>query len=231
MIKICLHCGKEFKTFPCRMGKFCSPQCAGLHYSQSLVERNKSRGSGSVDVLCAYCGKKLKRTKKYLEKYPASYCSFQCKGLHQIKHITKQCPICGKQFEVHPSDEKKSANGGIYCSQKCAKIAQSVRQCGENNPCWKGGITTEYTLIRTSPEARKWRKAVFKRDNWACQACGKIGGKLNAHHIKSFAEHPDLRFEEDNGITLCVKCHGKFHRENGKPKGVSDEFKRYAKAS
>ena len=52
---------------------------------------------------------------------------------------------------------------------------------------------------------------VFERDNFKCQVCGKVGGELNAHHIKEFSEYPELRFEVDNGITLCVNCHKKIH--------------------
>lgn len=59
-----------------------------------------------------------------------------------------------------------------------------------------------------------WRKAVFERDNFTCLICGSRGGELQAHHIKSWAKHPDLRFEITNGMTVCKgPCHGKADKE------------------
>jgi 5-methylcytosine-specific restriction endonuclease McrA len=78
---------------------------------------------------------------------------------------------------------------------------------GDKNNNWKGGITPTIKKLRQSIEYKLWREAVFKRDNWTCQFCGKIGGQLNADHIKMFAYHPELRFAIDNGRTLCRECH------------------------
>lgn len=63
---------------------------------------------------------------------------------------------------------------------------------------------------RTSREAAEWRHAVFERDAYCCRECG-IGRRLNAHHLKHWADAPDLRFDVDNGVTLCVECHAAQH--------------------
>lgn len=78
---------------------------------------------------------------------------------------------------------------------------------------WKGGITPENQKERGSWRYSQWRKAVFERDNYTCQKCGKRGGELNAHHKKLWANYRDLRFEVSNGITLCAKCHKAVHKK------------------
>ena len=70
----------------------------------------------------------------------------------------------------------------------------------------------EPAVIRNSPEYKRWRATVFDRDGYTCQACHKVGGELNAHHIKPFAKYPELRFDPDNGITLCKDCHKAAHK-------------------
>lgn len=66
---------------------------------------------------------------------------------------------------------------------------------------------------RNTEQYKQWRTAVFERDSYKCQICGKVGGELNAHHIKPFAKYEELRFEVGNGITLCAECHRKVHRD------------------
>lgn len=67
----------------------------------------------------------------------------------------------------------------------------------------------ENIRIRASKKYSEWRKSVFERDNFKCQKCGKIGGRLNSHHIKPFAYFKDDRFDINNGVTLCEDCHRK----------------------
>ena len=80
---------------------------------------------------------------------------------------------------------------------------------GERHGMWKGGITPLMHLLRSTPEYKAWRLAVYKRDHWTCQDCGKHCDEkqIVAHHLKSFKDYPELRYEISNGITFCRKCH------------------------
>lgn len=55
---------------------------------------------------------------------------------------------------------------------------------------------------------KDWRSAVYTRDHFECKwpNC-KSKKRLNAHHIKTWAHFPGLRFEINNGITLCKAHH------------------------
>ena len=58
------------------------------------------------------------------------------------------------------------------------------------------------------PLYKNWRLSVYKRDKFKCQWPGCINNKkLNAHHIKTWAHYPALRFLVENGITLCYQHH------------------------
>src|ERR1035437_3593139 len=64
-------------------------------------------------------------------------------------------------------------------------------------------------IIRRSKNYRNWRKSVVERDKHTCQKCGATNAILHVHHIKDFNSYPDLRFNIDNGKTLCISCHMK----------------------
>lgn len=65
--------------------------------------------------------------------------------------------------------------------------------------------------IRDDPKYYIWRSSVYKRDNYACKNCGS-SDRLNAHHIKSWKDHPFSRYDIENGITLCRSCHIAEHK-------------------
>lgn len=62
---------------------------------------------------------------------------------------------------------------------------------------------------------QQWAKDVKIRDNYTCQICGKRGSKIHSHHVNSWDKFPEIRYEIDNGVTLCNLHHDEFHRLYG----------------
>jgi len=191
---VCPKCGKE-RWVLIVQGKPKSKHC------NACAIRRPRRGQ---IIRCATCGKEIYvRPSGFKIK---KYCSRECANKGLIKGKPLICKVCGKEYYRSPS------LGSIYCSNKCKGEAITLLQSGENNPSWKGGVSTENHRLRASKRWRVWREAVFTRDNWTCQNCGARSGKgrrveLYPHHIKSFAKYSELRFEVSNGLTLCSDCH------------------------
>lgn len=108
-----------------------------------------------------------------------------------------------------------------HCCPECEKEVVS----GENNCNWNPNLTDEEREFgrklknENGMNQREWTKEIFKLDNYKCIICGN-SGHLNAHHIKAWAKHKELRYEFDNGVTLCKKCHSQtsdtgFHKIYG----------------
>lgn len=121
-------------------------------------------------------------------------------------------PEWAKEILRRRNKTNKWAAGNIHTKETRAIlrkiIIESGRFVGEKNPNWKGGITPENHKQRTSDQYKQWRSQVFKRDGYACQKCGDdSGGNLQAHHCKSWHANTSLRFDVDNGTTLCKACH------------------------
>ena len=45
---------------------------------------------------------------------------------------------------------------------------------------------------RDYPEYDEWRARVYERDDYTCQICGERGGRLQAHHLYSYSDYPEL---------------------------------------
>ncbi len=100
------------------------------------------------------------------------------------------------------------------------RLKSSASHKGSKAPAWKGGISPLHSKIRGSVGYRIWRSSVYARDHYTCKLCGKKNEwdkekkrrtGIHAHHIKPFCNHPELRFDVNNGMTLCIPCHIKVH--------------------
>ena len=123
------------------------------------------------------------------------------------------------------SDETKrkmSESGkGKHYYWKGKKMSEETRKKmskahkGEKSYLWKGGKSKQCQHKHiTDMKWKVWRTKVFNRDSFTCVNCQKVGGYLEAHHIKSWVNYPKLRYKVDNGITLCRECHKLLHKKN-----------------
>ena len=112
--------------------------------------------------------------------------------------------------KMRPKNQHK---GKPMSEAQKAKISAFRRNnfMGDKNPNWRGGKPRLWQKERTSYKSKEWSKAVRERDNHTCQICGETEGRLHAHHIKPWKHHPELRYEVDNGQTLCPPCHQDVH--------------------
>lgn len=118
-----------------------------------------------------------------------------------------------KMSNAHLKNPTRYWLGKKFSNEHRNNIKKSSKH-GKDSHLWKGGITDKNILIRMTSEYKIWRDKVFRRDNYTCQECGdkSIPGyrvKVQGHHIQSFAEFPELRFDVNNGQTLCIPCHKK----------------------
>lgn len=113
------------------------------------------------------------------------------------------CFSCNKKIYVTKS--KLKTNKRFYCSRECSFKGNS----GENNYNWKGGYP-EYKH-QNNRFYKRWREKVFKRDDYTCQICSKRGCHIHPHHKMSYTFYPNARYDVNNGVTLCVKCHRWVH--------------------
>lgn len=176
-------------------------------------------------VNCNYCNSDILKLGGDIGKNLRTDAKFTCRNcIPKIKEKPENkhsCKYCGKQAKWKKS--KTRQNRGKYCSRKCYNEWQkSEENIGPNNPNYIDGgrHETHIQTLRKREPWKLWRKAVYERDNYTCQFCGIVGGKIHPHHIKFKKQFPQLIYEISNGITLCEKCHMQLHRKNMKVENI-----------
>ena len=130
-------------------------------------------------------------------------------------HKTQQT----QEYRIKQSECKKGNKNGMY------------GVVGDNHPNWNSNRTHEERVKerKTLCDA-KWRNGVFERDNYICKCCSYDKGNiLVAHHLDSYDVHADVRYDVDNGITLCKPCHKKFHSTYGYGNNTKEQYIEFEK--
>lgn len=174
-------------------------------------------GCMPVKVQCIVC-----ETKKEVSPYRKDsfrFCSYRCAGEWRRVNYqgssnpswqgidrSKKCQFCGIVFSWDGKQAASVFKSRKFCSRRCSDKG-GFRYSGENHPNYRKDARRR----NRGGSHHKWVNAVISRDNATCQKCGAKGIELHAHHIKPYKDYPELRFDIDNGITLCCLCHWAEH--------------------
>lgn len=206
---------------------FCSKECYKNNIGKFMSGEN-NHNYKRKEFICDTCSKKF-LDKESARKGNRAFCSRECfmeanKNREKKALITVKCDTCQKDITIWKSRTKYTKNN--YCSKECANKGFSKLYRGKNSPCYNHNLSDEERVnARHTPEYNDWRIAVYTRDNYTCQCCGDYsGGNLVAHHYSNYAQHEKLRYDVDNGATVCEKCHVSFHNEYGYTNNNKSQF-------
>lgn len=193
--------------------KFCSNSCKSSDCNKKRTKPIQGEKN------CLYCNTIFSGSVNSYKFKNKVFCSIKCSCIYKNTSLTDE------QKRIKAEKISKSKTGKTYTKSPEACKKQSERLKGEKSHFWKGGVTESSKIIRQSYDYQSWRKYVFERDDYTCQICNERGGTLNADHIKPFAYFPELRFDTNNGRTLCVDCHKQTDTYMGRAKALYEHTK------
>lgn len=140
------------------------------------------------------------------------FCSQKCSQLGKVGK-----PL-SEDHRKKISESRKGKKHPFFGKKLSEEHRKNLRKAkiGELNPNWNTNREEVTHDKRNDGQYKQWRKEVRKRDRNECQLLDEncCGDKVT-HHIKPWALYKELRYEINNGITLC-----KFHH----PKRRKDEI-------
>lgn len=151
-------------------------------------------------------GVSLSGIKKLNWKEGRPKCRVCPKQLSGYKNKTGACKKCSFSFYTVYGGRFEKGYNPPFSGKKGAEIWGSK----ENHPRW---ISDRSKLKKSRSQAydyayKLWMREVKNRDGWKCKISNDdCSGRLEAHHILGWKSHPELRYEINNGITLCHLHH------------------------
>lgn len=130
----------------------------------------------------------------------------------------KRCLSCAVKAAWQDPQKRANMEAGIARRSQDDKWRSAPHfQRGEQHPRFNGE-RRQRNQAMSRYKYKEWRTSVFRRDGYVCQDCGQQGGNLIAHHVVPWAKDTNLRYDVDNGVTLCERCHDARHGWSRKPK-------------
>lgn len=110
------------------------------------------------------------------------------------KRVDVHCFHCAKVFEKINSSFIKSDRH--FCNYDCYRAFLKLNRVETEN-------------ITDSADYKEWRKQVYLRDGYRCKmpGCHSTSRDIAAHHIYPKKKYPEKKYDIQNGISLCRKCH------------------------
>jgi len=172
---------------------------------------------------CLICGKELTiKCKRDIDR--KKFCSHSCR----MKHYHQQhiYPLPPRQTPETSNKAGKTRSERMMLGlipkpprvtpETSRKIGLKMR--GENHWHWiadRSKVKPCGNNASYRPLIGTWRRDVLLRDEYICQICHDKNGRLIAHHIASWADFPDKRYDINNGMTVCTDCHTFIHNYTG----------------
>ena len=91
------------------------------------------------------------------------------------------------------------------------RIINSCNKQGISREAFDGFIYEKDDNRRYKYYHGKFSLQVLKMANFTCDRCKHIGGVLHGHHMNNWKQYPDERYDYNNIVCLCYKCHREFH--------------------
>lgn len=151
-------------------------------------------------------------------------CVVNLHGRDNNRRVTWLCECeCGAKKVVDSRHlvQGKTKSCGCYRNSISANNGKSGANkiSGNLSHLYKPELTLEQrTATRNLVANREWKKRVLSQYSFKCDICHTSDGGITAHHLDCWSHFPERRFDDKNGVALCVKHHREFHDFMGGPR-------------
>lgn len=181
---------------------------------------------------------KWMKGRKFSEEHKKNISMGLLMHYHNVKKkiVKVNCLICKKEF--FSKESRFKIGRGKFCSRECSsggsigrpawnkgisgyhihseewKRKKSESMSGSNHWAWR----VDRSLVKRKDERADapyhcWMRDCRKRD-MGCRINNQdCKGRLEVHHILSWKDYPEFRYDINNGITLCHFHHPKTREE------------------